>query len=280
LPITAERRAIINRRNARRSTGPRTARGKSVFRFNGRTHGLTSRYFALVPEDSAAYRDHLLATIRSQRPQSVSDLRITVFLAAAGWLIHRANRMEISFVSTIGADFQNYLAERFSPQGRAMPQAMPSAVRRRVPNPVLRMPELESLSRHRARLERHYLRMMEVRRLLRDTKNEPKKRSEKAALRYYRELPEFVRKIMQTQMVVLARHVDSLRLKTKNENRSQSFSATRVPERPIAPSRTAAAAPRLLEKTCKPSLQAMFGFGLPRGGGGGGGPTRRPRSKP
>ena len=50
-----------------------------VIRINGRTHGLTSHHFALVAEDSAAYRAHLLATIRSQRLQSVSGLRITVF---------------------------------------------------------------------------------------------------------------------------------------------------------------------------------------------------------
>jgi hypothetical protein len=32
-----------NRRNARRSTGPRTAEGKAISRLNGLTHGLTSQ---------------------------------------------------------------------------------------------------------------------------------------------------------------------------------------------------------------------------------------------
>jgi len=64
-------------------------------------------------------------------------------------------------------------------------------------------------------------------------------------LRYYLELPEFVRKIMQTQMVLPPRHVDSLRSKTENENRSQSHLTTLNPATPIAGPRTAAEALRL-----------------------------------
>ena len=99
------------------------------------------------------------------------------FLAAAGWLTHRANGMEIDFVSANGAD------------------ALEPA-----PFPDAGSPP--AVAGHENA-----------------TKNEPKKRSEKTALRYYCQLPVCVRKIMQTQMVVLAgisiRFVSKPKMKTE-----------------------------------------------------------------
>ena len=220
MPVTAARRAIINRRNARRSTGPRTTRGKSVSRFNGRTHGLTSLHFAGVPEDAAVYQTHLLETIRMHNPQSIAELRIVVFLAASSWLIQRANRIELNFTFALTAEYQDFIANRNNPQAKQ------PGIRRSALFPLLRMPSLEPLSRHRARLERHYYRMREVLRILRKPKNEAKKRTENAALRYFRELPDFVLNIIAEQLLTLRRHVVSLRSKIKNEKRSQKRIAT------------------------------------------------------
>ena len=176
MPLTAARRAIINRRNARRSTGPRTARGKSVSRFNGRTHGLTSRRFARVPEDAAAYQTHLLETIRMHNPQSPEELCIVVFLAASSWLIQRANRIELNFTFALTAEYRDFIENRLNPKPEQ------PAVHRPALFPLLAMPSLEPLSRHRARLERHYHRMREVLRILRKPKNEAKKTNRKSSL--------------------------------------------------------------------------------------------------
>ena len=220
MPLTAARRAIINGRNARRSTGPRTTRGKSVSRFNSRTHGLTSRRFASVPEDASAYQTHLLETIRIHNPQSITELRIVVFLAASSWLIQRANRMELNFTFALTAEYRDFIANLNNPQAKQ------SGVRRSALFPLLRMPSLEPLSRHRARLDRHYHRMREVLRTLRKPKNEAKKRTENAALRYFNELPAFVRNIIAEQLLMLQHSVISLRSKIKNEKRSQKRIAT------------------------------------------------------
>ena len=51
---TSEARIAANRRNALKSTGPRTAEGKARSRTNARTHGLTGEGIALPEEDAAA----------------------------------------------------------------------------------------------------------------------------------------------------------------------------------------------------------------------------------
>jgi hypothetical protein len=57
--MTSQRKKEANRRNAQKSTGPRTDVGKSKVRFNALTHGLTAETVVLPHEDAAAYQDRL-----------------------------------------------------------------------------------------------------------------------------------------------------------------------------------------------------------------------------
>ena len=263
MPLTAARRAVINRRNARHSTGPRTQRGKSVSRFNRRTHGLTSLHFASVPEDAAAYRAHLLETIRIHNPQSIPELRIVVFLAASSWLIRRANRIELNFTFALTAEYRDFIENRLNPKPEQ------PAVHRSALFPLLAMPSLEPLSRHRARLERHYHRMREVLRILRKPKNEAKKRTEKALLRYLYELPEFVVNIITEQLLILRDHTISLRSKIKNEKRSQlQFAASPIPmvvryRHPLLASQNGAPPPHALRHSPPAFAPESHRFGRP-----------------
>ena len=52
--MTSERKTEANRRNAARSTGPRTREGKKV-RLNAVKHGLTATTVILPHEDAEAY---------------------------------------------------------------------------------------------------------------------------------------------------------------------------------------------------------------------------------
>jgi hypothetical protein len=57
-----------NRRNAAKSTGPRTAEGKAKVRFNAVTHGLTAATVVLPHEDQQPYQHRLEAWTRELKP--------------------------------------------------------------------------------------------------------------------------------------------------------------------------------------------------------------------
>ena len=56
--MPAPDRAEINRRNAQKSTGPKTAEGKARSRFNALKHGLTAKTAVLPGEDPVAYQEN------------------------------------------------------------------------------------------------------------------------------------------------------------------------------------------------------------------------------
>ena len=53
MALTQAQRAEINRRNARKSTGPRTDAGKAASRLNAMKHGLRAQTVPLPVEDPA-----------------------------------------------------------------------------------------------------------------------------------------------------------------------------------------------------------------------------------
>ena len=55
--MTSEKQAEANRRNALKSTGPKTPEGKSTVRHNALRHGLLSRDILLPGEDEDALRE-------------------------------------------------------------------------------------------------------------------------------------------------------------------------------------------------------------------------------
>ena len=67
---TSSHRADANRRNAARSTGPRTAQGKARSRFNAITHGLTAFTVVLPGEDQDAYQQRLDDWTDDLQPQT------------------------------------------------------------------------------------------------------------------------------------------------------------------------------------------------------------------
>ena len=58
--MTSQAKIQANRRNAEKSTGPKTEEGKAVVSRNAVTHGLTSRYDVLSCEDPAEYEQQWL----------------------------------------------------------------------------------------------------------------------------------------------------------------------------------------------------------------------------
>ena len=70
-------RAEINRRNAARSTGPRTPEGKARSRLNAVKPGCRARLPVLPGEDPEAYRGRLDAWGDGRKKRDASHLRIS-----------------------------------------------------------------------------------------------------------------------------------------------------------------------------------------------------------
>src|SRR5688572_28414035 len=83
-----------NRRNAQRSTGPRTAEGKSAVRLNAVKHGMTAKVIVMPHESALDYHDIRTALIDSYAPATSQELMLVDQIAAGYWRTIRARRFE------------------------------------------------------------------------------------------------------------------------------------------------------------------------------------------
>jgi hypothetical protein len=74
-PIS-QKRVDANRRNAMKSTGPRTSAGKSRSRFNGLTHGLTAKVPVLPGEDPAEFQARVAGLVKSYGPRNQVEFEL------------------------------------------------------------------------------------------------------------------------------------------------------------------------------------------------------------
>jgi hypothetical protein len=92
--MSSERKIEANRRNAQRSTGPKTPEGKAKVATNSCTHGLCSRN-AVLPEEDPGDFQTLLDGLRDvfQPANAFEDSNVRE-LACAEWRLRRALRIE------------------------------------------------------------------------------------------------------------------------------------------------------------------------------------------
>jgi len=90
-----------NRANAQKSTGPRSAEGKSASRFNALKHGIDAASIVIPGEDPADY-DALVADYhRDFRPQSPSESFHVDTMLRADWQKRRLQRVEADLHRTL-----------------------------------------------------------------------------------------------------------------------------------------------------------------------------------
>src|SRR5437764_15229715 len=73
MALTKEQRSAINRKNAQKSTGPRSPRGKMRSRENARSHGMCAKVVALPEEDPAAIQARHDAWNDYYKPRSPAE---------------------------------------------------------------------------------------------------------------------------------------------------------------------------------------------------------------
>jgi hypothetical protein len=113
--MTSDRRAEANRRNALRSTGPKTPEGKAAVRLNALKHGLLSREVLLPGEDEEALRE-LGERLRAEL-QPVGELENLLVdrIIAAYWRLRRLGRVEAGIFAW---ELYEELAERAESKAR------------------------------------------------------------------------------------------------------------------------------------------------------------------
>ena len=94
--MASDRQTAANRRNAQRSTGPRTEEGKERVSRNPLKHGLSAvKHVVLDHEDKAAFEALLEAMIEDFVPQTALETELVTRIAALTWRLRRVPEMEI-----------------------------------------------------------------------------------------------------------------------------------------------------------------------------------------
>ena len=92
--MTSIQRLEANRRNALRSTGPRTDEGKQRSRLNAIRHGLTAETVVGSVEDAEDYKAFQAAVIADYDVQTTVARELVLRLASLLWRLRRANAIE------------------------------------------------------------------------------------------------------------------------------------------------------------------------------------------
>ncbi len=107
--MTTEKQAAANRRNARKSTGPRTEKGKAVSKRNSVNHGLLARN-AVLPGEDAGDLEVLHRRLTEQfAPVGEVELMLVDRVADLTWWLRRAARVETGIYAVLreGVEAQN-----------------------------------------------------------------------------------------------------------------------------------------------------------------------------
>jgi hypothetical protein len=102
--MATKKQRAANRRNAKKSTGPRTAAGKAKSAQNATQHGLLARRAVLSDEDGAAYEEWRLTLIHELWPESPLETLIVNRIAAAQWRLARVPGIEVELLERLRRD--------------------------------------------------------------------------------------------------------------------------------------------------------------------------------
>src|SRR6516165_11903876 len=118
LTVTSYRQIEANRRNALKSTGPRTDTGKDQSRRNAVRHGLTAETAIGLLEDAEDYRQFESAVIADYDAQSAVERELVLRLASVLWRLRRATTMETGLFEIQAEHLHEYRQRRLLSDSR------------------------------------------------------------------------------------------------------------------------------------------------------------------
>jgi len=110
--MTSEKQIAANRRNSRRSTGPKTEAGKKKSSRNALKHGLLSTSFLLPSEDPKEFAEFAAAMRDELGPAGTFESFFVDQIISACWRLRRAALIEAGILSWEFLGFQSNRARR------------------------------------------------------------------------------------------------------------------------------------------------------------------------
>ena len=123
----SEKKAAANRRNARKSTGPKTLEGKNRSKLNALQHGLRSAITILPTEDAAAFEARKVAWTEELQPAGDFEAYLVDLVVANSWRLDRCRRAEASLLQTRGRDAREAFDRAIADRNRALIEELPDA---------------------------------------------------------------------------------------------------------------------------------------------------------
>ena len=136
-----------NRRNAQRSTGPRTPEGKTRASFNATRHGLTGQVNVRTPEENKARDEHNASFMQDWNPQGATETHLVQTMADKQWQIHRAD----AWLDSIYALGHNDLEHKIDIDHPQIHAALTAGLAT-----IQRAREVDLIGRYASRLQRAY----------------------------------------------------------------------------------------------------------------------------
>ena len=102
--MATQAQILANRRNAQKSTGPRTSQGKAAVSQNAVKHGLSARHDVINGEDRAEfdlYREQMLDELA---PVSPMESMLAERIISLSWRLKRAGRIQNQVIDALNAD--------------------------------------------------------------------------------------------------------------------------------------------------------------------------------
>ena len=123
--MTSYRQIEANRRNALKSTGPRSEQGKQASRCNAVRHGLTAETVIGALEDAEDYKAFEAAITADYDAQSAVERELVLRLASLLWRLRRATTIETGLFEIQADHLSNFRkADQISPTSREIVYAV------------------------------------------------------------------------------------------------------------------------------------------------------------
>jgi hypothetical protein len=149
--MASKRQLAANRRNAKKSTGPKTPEGRAAVRLNGLKHGLSAETLILPGEQQADFTDLLHSFEDEHQPTTPSADAQVQELAMSTWRLNRlyhsearlyaADSHSVDFVSRI----ETHLEGSFYKALRALQVEMHTQTQSRNRTPLVRPAQTGSI---------------------------------------------------------------------------------------------------------------------------------------
>jgi len=115
--MATQKQIEANRRNAQKSTGPKTEQGKAACRLNSVKHGMTAITVVLPHEDAVSYEELRANLLASYSPVGMGEEMLVNLIAVNYWRLLRARRIECAALQLQVMEVKNSYGLDDAPSG-------------------------------------------------------------------------------------------------------------------------------------------------------------------